>query len=89
VEFEGYAPQRRAVRIAVEATELTIDIRPRRRVVHPVFELIDAPAALARVELDGRRLEAARDEYAWDGGTLWLGRDIDGPARLRLEVAAP
>lgn len=81
--LDGYAPTRRAHRLAVDAETVTITIKPSGDCVHPVFELIGAPGDLREVILGERRLWPR--EYAWDGRTFWLGVDVDGPTELRLQ----
>jgi hypothetical protein len=79
---QPYVPERRAMRLVVTERTVTIGLRPAVVCVNPVFELVQAPKSLRRVELDARPL-AAKD-YAWDGKTLWLAATIDRPASLRL-----
>ncbi|MBN1341299.1 MAG: hypothetical protein JXQ73_01390 [Phycisphaerae bacterium] len=85
VDFDSYVPQRRAIRVRVERSVVTITVKPSRPCVHPVFELLGAPKALTRASLANRQLRS--DEFAWDGRTLWLNADIDAPTALRLEFA--
>ncbi len=82
VGFEGYAPERRAIRLVVDAREVVIVIKPALPCVNPVFELDGAPKGEARVILAGRRLDPTR--YAWDGRTLWLDATIAAPTELRI-----
>jgi hypothetical protein len=85
-DAQPYAPERRALRLLVEARDVTIGIKPAGCCVNPVLELQGAPKELRRVELAGRAL--SRKEYAWDGQTLWLNATLREPAVLRL-VGAP
>ena len=71
---DPYSPERRAIRLAVEADEVRLVIKPYGICVNPVFGLTDAPATLARVRLEDRVLNP--DVYAWDGKTLWLGATL-------------
>ncbi len=81
--FELHVPERRASRITVEANTVVIRIKPADRCVNPVFELTDAPKALLSVRLSDRPL--SRDQYAWDGRTLWLNANINEPTTLELQ----
>lgn len=87
LEAETYVPERRAMRLHVEAKSVAIAVKPAAPCVHPVFELDAAPPRLERVELGGRALESR--QYAWDGHTLWLDATISQPTVLRLEFAEP
>jgi hypothetical protein len=80
--FESHVPERRALRIAVEANTVGIRIKPTVRCVNPVFELLDAPKVPLSVRLSDHPL--GPDKYAWDGRTLWLNANIDGPTALEL-----
>jgi hypothetical protein len=86
VGFEGYAPERRAIRVIVEAPEVAITIKPGPPCVNPVFEFDGVPRSEARVTLAGQPLEPAR--YAWDGRMLWLDATIRTPAELRVTFGA-
>ena len=81
--MEAYCPERRAHRIAVDASPVVVEIAPQVCSINPVFELVDAPKALVGVKLADRSLRS--DEYAWDGHTLWIGAEIIEPAELHLE----
>jgi hypothetical protein len=80
VGFDGYAPERRAIRLVAEGPEVTITIKPSSPCVNPVFEFEGAPAGGARVILAGRPRDSSR--YAWDGHTLWLDATIAAPTEL-------
>ena len=80
---DPYVPERRAYKLDVEGDKVAITIKPSVSCVNPVFELPGAPKTLGRVTFADRVLRD--DEYAWDGQTLWLGVDVDGPAILELE----
>ena len=100
--LESYLPERRAHRIVVEASPVTIEIEKGTgpicrngpegashkwdlspfRSIHPVFELVGAPKALAGVKLGDRSLGPT--EYAWDGQTLWLAAEIAEPTVLEI-----
>jgi hypothetical protein len=86
VGFEGYAPERRAIRLIVDAPEVAITIKPGPPCVNPVFEFDGVPKGEARVSLAGQRLDPAR--YAWDGRTLWLDATIRAAAILRVNFDA-
>lgn len=81
-DSDPYAADRRAHRLIVEKTAVDINIVPTGRCVNPVFELQQAPAALASVQLGDQTLDRSR--YAWDGKTLWLDAVLEEPTRLRL-----
>jgi hypothetical protein len=82
VGFEGYVPERRAIRLVVEAPEVAITIKPGPPCVNPVFELDGAPKGPVRIALAGQSLDPAR--YAWDGHALWLDATIGSPTELRV-----
>lgn len=84
-DINSYVPERRAYRVIVEHQNVTITIKPALRCVNPAFELLGAPNKLVRLKLANRQLRP--EEYAWDGGTLWLRAEIDERAELRLEFA--
>jgi hypothetical protein len=87
-DFEGYAPERRALRLVVERPDVAIDLDPGAvPLVNPVFELDDAPEGPLRVRLDGRPV--APDRVRWDGRVLWLDAAIPGAARLDLRFDSP
>lgn len=85
-EAEAYVPERRALRLAVEASDVSVTIRPGTPCVNPVFELTGAPRGAVTVSLEGRPLDAKH--FAWDGRTLWLDATIADPTELRLGFAA-
>ena len=82
-DINSYVPERRAYRVIVEEPTVTITIKPALRCVNPAFELLGAPNKLVRLRLATRQLRP--EEYAWDGGTLWLRAEINAPVELRLE----
>ena len=82
IDFDGYVPERRAIRLRVEGRDVAVTIKPGVPCVNPGFELAEAPAGPMTLALDGRALGAER--FAWDGGTLWLGATIEKPAELRI-----
>jgi hypothetical protein len=85
--YEGWKADRRAHRIAVSESTLTIRIEPRSLCVNPVFELANASADLSAVTLGRRRLD--QDDYVWDGQTLWLSVDIARPTTLEVAFGSP
>ncbi|MDR3633185.1 MAG: hypothetical protein P4L84_05060 [Isosphaeraceae bacterium] len=82
LDFDAYAPERRALRLVVESRDVVITFKPGPPCVNPVFELAGAPKASIRVALAGRPLE--NDRYAWDGQTLWLDATIELPTELSV-----
>jgi len=82
-DSEPYAPERRALHLAVGDRSVSITVRPAGWCMNPVFELQGAPESLLSVELDGRALD--RKQYAWDGATLWLNAELNRPTPIRLE----
>lgn len=82
LEAESYVPERRAMRLVVEAPIVTLTVKPTSACVHPVFELEHAPQALSAVEMGGRRLDSS--EYAWDGRLLWLNSTLRDETRITL-----
>lgn len=82
LDFEGYRPGRRAIRLFAEGRDVAITIKPGPPCVNPVFELRHAPVGQLQVILGGRPLDSRR--YAWDGRTLWLDATIETPTELRL-----
>ena len=87
LDFAGYAPERRAIRLEVLSNDVQITIKPGAPCVNPVFELANVPGGDAHIALAGRPLEAAR--YAWDGRTLWLDGTIETPTELRVTFGNP
>ena len=86
LDFDGYVPERRSIRLVAEGREIAIAIKPGPPCVNPVFEVAGAPEGEVRVILGGRPLDAER--YAWDGRTLWLDATIETPTELRLTFGA-
>lgn len=79
----AYSPERRAIRLIVNAPAIEISLKPATQTMNPVFELERAPTTLAGVTLDGQPLAAA--DYAWDGATLWVKARIGATgATIRL-----
>lgn len=83
MDHDSYVPERRAVRLKVEGATVEMMVNPTVKWINPVFELTGTPGALMSVSVAGRPL--GRNEYAWDGKTLWLKVDIDQPRQIRLE----
>ena len=81
----SYSTERRATLLTVEKPIVSLMITPSTSCVHPVFELLNAPKTLSRVELDGRELAAS--DYAWDGHVLWLNTTLRSATTLRLKFA--
>ena len=82
LEFESYAPERRALRLQVQAQAVKIKLTPAPVCVNPVFELAAAPRGDVTIWLDGRKL--ASDHFAWDGRVLWLDATVVAPTELKL-----
>jgi len=70
LDFPSYSPERRALRLVAEQSEIMIKLKPTERTVNPIFEIDRAPARLATVTLNGNVLPA--DVYTWDGAVLWI-----------------
>jgi len=85
VDFDSYAPERRAIRLIVDNATVSITVQATVMCVNPVFELRGAPGNLLSVTLAGRALK--QGEYAWDGQTLWLDAKIAQPEQLQLKFA--
>ena len=85
LDFDAYAPERRAMRLAVESREVAVTIRPGPPCVNPVFELIDAPKTPAKFTLAGQTIDPKH--VAWDGRTLWLDATIVIPTEIRIVFA--
>jgi hypothetical protein len=83
LDFESYEPRRRAFRVQAQDSTLTINARPQRVYVNPIFELLGAPARPLTVWHDGRMMSP--DHYAWDGRTLWIDATIEASSEFRLE----
>ena len=77
------APERRALCLTVQNKKVTIAITPVGHCLNPVFELKGAPKVLRAVQLNQRALE--KNQYRWDGATLWVGAHLHQPATLELE----
>src|SRR5205085_7143326 len=82
LEFNDYVPERRAIRIAIEQPVATITLKPVSRCVNPVLELTSVPGKLSSVSVDNHPIP--KNDYAWDGHTLWVNTTVDKPARLTL-----
>jgi hypothetical protein len=82
LEFDNFAPERRAIRLAMEQQSADITLAPVAHCVDPVFELSGVRGKLASISLDGQAL--AQADNAWDGHTLWVRASIDRPRRLHL-----
>jgi hypothetical protein len=82
IDFDGFAPERRAIRLKATAREVQITVKPVAPCVNPVFELTGAPRGDADVTLGGQTLESKR--YAWDGATLWLDTTVEKPTEIRV-----
>ncbi len=79
----SYVSERRAIRIIVDDSVVTIALKPTVRCINPVFELRGAPKNLRSVKAGARSLAAK--EYAWDGHTLWIDGNFDEVTALTLE----
>lgn len=82
LDSEPYASERRALRLVIENKNVAITIKPAVWCVNPVFELRSAPKKLLKVKLGDQTL--TRNQYAWDGQTLWLNAKINQPKILEL-----
>src|SRR6266436_3779156 len=49
LDFDGYVPERRAIRLVAEGREVAVTIKPGPPCVNPVFELAGAPEGEVRV----------------------------------------
>jgi len=87
LDFDGYAPERRAIRLEATSRDVQITIKPGVPCVNPVFEFTRAPRGEVQVTLAGHPLEARR--YAWDGRTLWLDATFETPTELHARFRAP
>jgi hypothetical protein len=84
LDLPSYSPERRAIRLVVQAPIVEIRIAPESCTMNPVFELQGARGALKRVTLNDRTLP--EDDYAWDGTTLWVKALVEsGGANLELQ----
>ncbi|WP_422927665.1 hypothetical protein [Singulisphaera sp. PoT] len=79
---EAYVPERRSIRLMVDAPKVSAVIQPSTPCINPVFELEGAAKGPIKVSLGGRPLEEGK--YAWDGRTLWLDATITAPTELQL-----
>jgi hypothetical protein len=84
LDLAAYVRERRAYRIIAENPDLEIAIQPTVAAINPVFE-IDTPLRKIRsIKLNG---EAVRSEdFAWDGGTLWLRGRIEKQSTLAIQL---
>ena len=87
LDFDSYAPQRRALRLQVQNQTVTIKVKPRIECVNPVFELLGAPDGPLTITRDGARV--GPDQYAWDGALFWLDATIEEPTELNLVFGRP
>ena len=58
LDFDGYVPERRAIRLTVTDREVQITIKPGPSCVNPVFELDAVRRGRYRVTLGGQPLDA-------------------------------
>jgi hypothetical protein len=79
------APERRALCLTVQNRKVTIAITPAGHCLNPVFELKGAPQVLRTVRLNQRAL--GKEQYRWDGATLWVDAHLHQRAMLDLEFA--
>lgn len=84
VGLPSYSPDRRALRLIVDAPTVRLRLIPVRHTMNPVFELEQAPGGEISVALDGKVLPP--DRYAWDGRTLWVEASI-GPKGADIELS--
>jgi hypothetical protein len=82
LDFQGYSPETRAIRVAVSEPEVRLMLKPSKPCVNPVFELVSAPRGGIKVSLANDNLPERR--YAWDGHTLWLDATVKAPTELRV-----
>ena len=82
LETPSYIPERRAIRLVVEADTVTINIKPAAPCVNPVFELCETTRPLTGIQWNDRALPT--NEYAWDGRTLWINATLTQDTRLRI-----
>ena len=87
LEFNTYAPERRALRVLVQDETVTIKLKPFPVVMNPVFELLGAPDGPLTVHLDGSNISPAK--FAWDGHTLWLNATLEKPTEIVLGFVRP
>jgi hypothetical protein len=80
LDFESYAPERRALRVHVQGQAVNIKLTPEPVCVNPVFELEAALEGGLTILRDGHKLGA--DSYARDGHALWLNATIVTPTEL-------
>jgi hypothetical protein len=84
LDLEAYVRERRAYRLIAESANVEIAIQPTVAVINPVFE-IDSPMRKIRsIRLNGEAVRA--EDYAWDGGTLWLRSRIEKPVTLAIQL---
>lgn len=83
LDWDTYIPARRAIRLRVNAKNVSLLIKPGEITINPVFELLSTPGKLKALRLDGRTL--GRGDYAWDGQTLWINATISQPQKLEIE----
>jgi hypothetical protein len=87
LEFDAYAPERRAIRLDVTGKTVLVRLTPTEPTVNPltvnpVFELRNAPGELATVRLDAELLPTTG--YAWDGSVLWVKAKVTKPVSFKL-----
>jgi hypothetical protein len=75
LDVPAYVQERRAIRLVAQSSSIEIKLKPMSYTVNPVFELESAPKIIAGVMVDGKKLP--KDDYAWDGATLWMKAKID------------
>jgi len=86
LDFDAYAPERRAIRLNDCASDIGLTIDPGVPYINPVFEWSAPRGGAIVVALDGQPL--ASERFAWDGRVLWLNVTIAKPSRLHIRWAA-
>ena len=85
LDDEPFVQERRALRLVADETNLRVTLNPQPVTVNPVIEIRGAGDKLAEVALNGQAVE--RQNWSWDGQTLWLNVTIRAATQLSLQFS--
>lgn len=83
VKPEIYSSERKALQIIAEKPIINIKLKPIQWTINPVFEISGSNKNIMSITMDDKPL--SKNDYAWDGKTLWIQATLSKPTNLRLE----
>jgi hypothetical protein len=83
---ESYSLERRSIGLIAESSTIAMKVIPDEICVNLAFEIQGACGDLMDVTLDNVGLP--RDDWAWDGKTLWINATMVEPKTLQLRFSA-